>query len=925
MKFFSWNVRGFNHSSRQLCVKNLISNNGPLIGGILETRVEEENASGILHSTFPGWNYECNYEFAELGRIWVVWDPALSVFIYKKSAQYILCGVFDPASASYFTVAFIYAFNTEGERRDLWRDISTLSANPLLRNSPFVLTGDFNQILNAEEHYSIAPYDLPVRGMEEFRSCLESNSLTDLSSRGCFFTWSNRRPEDPILRKLDRVLVNQSWLSTFLDSSVVFDPPGESDHSPILISLEESTPRGKKSFKYFSFISSHTEFSSQLRAAWKNQTTVGSQLFMLSQKLTRAKECCKSLNRQGFSNIQQRTKDALLAMEEAQAALLTDPNEDLVLAEQEARESWNFFASALQTYFRVKSRIRWLRDGDANTRFFHKAVIAHHSWNVIRYLRNAEGLRIHNVEQIKGMTVAYFKCLLGSDNRGLTTMSVEEIQDLHPFRCSVDLASKLTRIPTDEEIRESFFKMPKSKAPGPDGFSVEFFLDAWEIVGSDAISAVKEFFVSGRMLPKFNTTTIALIPKIKGADDLSNFRPISCCSTIYKVIARILKKRLKLFVPEAVQMNQVGFLKGRFLCENVLLASELVSGFHKRGTTTRGCLQIDLTKAYDNLSWDFLLNILQALELPEVFINWIVQCFTTTSFSIAFNGELLDHFPGKKGLRQGDPISSLLFVLAMDILSKSLDKAAIDNRFRVHPLCEAPLITHISFADDVLLFFDGTESSLQGLLSVLDEFQSVSGLGVNRSKTAVFFDGGNARYNREVASRFGLKQGSFPVRYLGVPLTTKKLTKQDYQPLIDKLHSRFTSWTVRHLSFAGRLQLLKSVIYSTITFWASIFLLPNSCLRKLEQMCSGFLWKGVPTDASGAKVAWDSVCKSRESGGLGLKRIGLWNKVLGLKLIWLLFSAAGSLWVSWVKIHLLRSENFWTLVPDSGCWIWKFL
>lgn len=370
----------------------------------------------------------------------------------------------------------------------------------------------------------------------------------------------------------------------------------------------------------------------------------------------------------------------------------------------------------------------------------------------------------------------------------------------------------------------------------------------------------------------------------------------------------------------------MGFIKGRLLCENVLLASEMVTGFHKRGPTTRGCLQIDLMKAYDNLNWEFMLNILTAFGLPEVFINWIKECITSTSFSIAFNGELLDCFPGRKGLRQGDPISSLLFFMAMDILSKLLDKGAVENRFGLHPLGDAPLITHISFADDVLLFFDGTDRSLQGLLEILESFNNWSGLGINRSKTAVFFDGGDRVRNRTSAAAHGLAQGSFPVRYLGVPLTTKKLRKQDYQPLLDKIHSRFTSWTVKHLSFAGRLQLLKSVIYSTISFWASIFLLPNGCLRALEQMCNSFLWKGVPTGARGAKVAWDVVCSATKAGGLGLRKLSPWNRVMGLKLIWLLFTVSGSLGVSWARRHLIGGDNFWTLdASNSGSWIWKSL
>lgn len=175
------------------------------------------------------------------------------------------------------------------------------------------------------------------------------------------------------------------------------------------------------------------------------------------------------------------------------------------------------------------------------------------------------------------------------------------------------------------------------------------------------------------------------------------------------------------------------------------------------------------------MEWRFLHNILKALELPEVFVEWIRLCYTTPYYSVCVNGELVGFFPGKKGLRQGDSLSSSLFVLVMDIMSKKLDQAALANQFYLHPQCYTPLITHLSFADDMLIFFDGSESSMAAILQTLTDFHRVSGLGLSLTKSCLFVDGGNVVFARSLAGRFGITQGSLPVRYLGLPLMPHKL------------------------------------------------------------------------------------------------------------------------------------------------------
>ena len=147
----------------------------------------------------------------------------------------------------------------------------------------------------------------------------------------------------------------------------------------------------------------------------------------------------------------------------------------------------------------------------------------------------------------------------------------------------------LCSIPSAEDIKNTVFTLSKNKTPGPDGFSSEFFCSSWSVVGPDLISAVQDFFRNPSMPRQLNATVIALVPKSPGVAKLSDFRPISLCNTVYKVISKILSERLKCITPLAVQRNQVGFVKGRQLCENILLAAELVDDFNKPGQLTRGC------------------------------------------------------------------------------------------------------------------------------------------------------------------------------------------------------------------------------------------------------------------------------------------------------------------------------------------------
>ncbi|KAL1198538.1 putative ribonuclease H protein [Cardamine amara subsp. amara] len=483
----------------------------------------------------------------------------------------------------------------------------------------------------------------------------------------------------------------------------------------------------------------------------------------------------------------------------------------------------------------------------------------------------------------------------------------------------------LTSEVTEEEIYKVLFSMPNNKSPGPDGYNSEFFKEVWPIIGKEFIIGVQSFFAKGFLPKGINSTILALVPKKQSSTEMKDYRPISCCNVLYKVISKILANRLKGVLPYIISMNQSAFVKDRLLIENLLLATELVKDYHKESISSRCAIKIDISKAFDSVQWSFLLNTLKALNFPDIFIHWISLCITTASFSVQVNGELVGYFQSNRGLRQGCPLSPYLFVLAMNVLSKLLDKAASARQTGFHPKCKNLGLTHLSFADDILVFTDWKIRSIEGIVEVFDEFARYSGLQISLEKSTLYLAGVTAPTRDGINTRFPFSIGQLPVRYLGLPLLTRKMTATAYQPLIDSIKGKINTWTTRFLSLAGRLQLISSVLMSISNFWLSAFQLPKACLKEIEKLCSSFLWSGPALNPKKAKVAWEDLCKPKDEGGLGLRPLSEVSKVFRLKLVWRIISASSSLWVKWIQMNLLHKGSFWSIGESSnrGSWMWR--
>lgn len=442
-------------------------------------------------------------------------------------------------------------------------------------------------------------------------------------------------------------------------------------------------------------------------------------------------------------------------------------------------------------------------------------------------------------------------------------------------------------------------------------------------MGKDVCQAVVEIFRSGKLLKQLNATFVSLIPKVTNPTRVKDLRPISLCNTVLKITTKILADKIKGSINGVVCDSQGAFIPGRSISHKNAVAIELVRGYGKKGVSPRCAIKVDLQKAYDSVRWEFIGYMLKYFQFPEKLIGIIMECVVTPSYSILINGSPEGFFRGGRGLRQGDPLSPYLFVLCMELLSRLLKEAAERPTFRYHPKCKAMKLTHLAFADDLMIFCKADLTTIELIKGCLERFMLASGLKANRDKSSVYVAGVSQRMKDDIADAIGFPLNELPVRYLGIPLQSRRIVVAEFEPLLKRIRTSIQGWAIRKLSYAGRMQLIKAVIEGILSFWSQVFLLPVGVIEKIESMCRRFLWSGNET-GNRYLVAWTEVTLPYDEGGIGIKEILAWNKGVFSKLIGDIHYNRESVWTRWARHNLTHGASIWDVqAKEKDSWAWK--
>ncbi|XP_028089573.1 uncharacterized protein LOC114289924 [Camellia sinensis] len=640
-----------------------------------------------------------------------------------------------------------------------------------------------------------------------------------------------------------------------------------SDHCPILLK-EDDRDWGLKPFKFINAWRSHPTFMAEVKKRWEDTQVQGWAGYRVMRKLSILRDHLRVWNKAVFGNI-----DSLLksAEEELHEWDLKAESKSLIGLEIKRRREvkskvWQLNRNK-ERLWHQKSRMQWVRFGDRNTRFFHIMASNRQRKNMLDSVL-VEGVRLEDPVLVKQEVVRHF-------NQQFSEHWIHRPKMSCPFATiSPEAAVSLEDVFTEAKIWEAIQDYDGNEAPGPNGFNLACIQSCWQIMKGEIIQLMHEFHTNGKLSREINSSFIVLIPKKDNPIDLGDYRPISLVSSIYKVLAKVLSRRLKRVLPTVIGEVQFAFVCGKYILDGVLIANEVVDGW-KRSKKKGIILKLDFEKAYDSINWEFLVSMMRNFGFGEQWISWMKTCISTAKISVLVNGAPTKEFQPQKGLRQGDLLSPFLFIIAAEALNLLLGRATEKGLFQGAIVGSQKLsVSHLQFANYTIIFCEGDLEEVLNLKRVLRCFEVMYGLKINYHKSVVCGMGFQKDQTKEFAQTLNCLTKKLPFNFLGLPLGANPRRKSTWVPVIKKVKKKLSSWKKEVVIFRKEIE-------------------------------------GSENKKNVHLVQWREVTRSKWQGGLGVRDLGEVNDCLLLKWWWRYGNEDKALWKSVLCSRYGRIDGGW--------------
>jgi len=528
------------------------------------------------------------------------------------------------------------------------------------------------------------------------------------------------------------------------------------------------------------------------------------------------------------------------------------------------RQLSNLVESELREELLHYKRFENLND-EKITPHFMSIVKTKNAGDSLDNIKKDDGSDFISKEERKNFIGSYYANIYKQPNNASKQTSVNDIYRFlgniseHPTVVNAKLTeqekNELESEISDAELTQSINNANLSSAPGADGISNRFIKHFWEYFRNPLLKLCKKCFDDDSLPMLFRTANIKLIPKKGDSSKISNWRPISLLNCFYKIISRVFTLRLKTVMDKMTPICQKGYSSNRY-CQEVLI--NVIEGIEKCNSLGRkgGLISLDIKKAFDSLSHSYLKSVYQFYNFGPKLQKWLtLLCTNRKACIILDNIETTENFDLERGNAQGDTISPFLFNIGYQILLFKLelclqikgllgDFATRNNEFLVqqgrHNQVRHNDPKAFALADDCSLLVDLTTVSLENIISILRDFEVISGLSCNLEKTALMIIGGEDNAGEDIRNLgFEIKS---EITLLGAKIKNNGCCySNNTRVIIDKIRKQANFWKRFNLSLPGRICVAKTFLYSQINYLGCFLPLDSRTISDIEYEIESFV------------------------------------------------------------------------------------
>lgn len=848
------------------------------------------NARGVLTLIKPNLDFKLvNLDLDQNGRLQII-------NCYIQNSPFKLINIYAPN-----TITARVNFFKEVKRQIFRQRDDVFSKN-------LIMGGDFNTILNQrlgrKGGTTLFPpkYKDTVKLLEDIQEEFDVLDVWRIKNPDKKrFTWRQHNPQ--ISSRLDYWLISRSLFDSVDETDII--PSIKSDHSPITMTIKSSQNEiGKGLWKMNNSFIDEEKYVGDIKNLindLKNDNNLGFDKVVFWEYLKY--KIRKMSIEYGKSKAKERRDRE---MEKESRLKIVEEELDKCDNERQKRELLDRKAN-LKTELQLiddykteglilRSKCEWHEKGEKSNSYFLRLCSKNKVKTSMNKLLKVDGKETCNQKEITKMQKAYYESLYSKRKTKNTKEKEAYLNNVSMKTLSEEAKTKCEGKLSLEELDKSIKSFKKNKSPGNDGITCEFYLKFWSLLKKPLLDCLNEGYNNGYLSTSQQQAVITLLDKGKDRLLLKNWRPISLLNVDYKIGTKALAERLKKQLPNIINENQVGYVQGRKIIDNIRTIEDI---YHYTNTKKMSgiLINIDFEKAFDSVDWEFLKLTLIKFNFGQSFINWVEAIYRNAKSCVINNGNTTEYFKVSRGVRQGDPLSPYLFLLVVEVLSSVIRQ----NKKIKGIIIGGKEIKILQYADDTSgLLAD--ETSGREFLKTVQIFGAYSGLILNKDKTEAAWLG--AEKNNK-SCPFGISWPKEPLRVLGVFVSYDINKNEDlnFNARLKKCRNILNQWKARNLTLFGKAQVIKTFIISQFLYTTSAIHMPEKFIKELEDLMFDFIWSGRKP-----KLKRSLIKQTLLNGGLGvpdIKHMIMTNRI------------------NWLKDYKYGNNQFWkntfrTLLNECG-------